>query len=212
MKEITVNGKAAVSAPPDTAEIKLTVQGESAEYEKCAEITLERARLLGDAATAAGLDVDCLRTDDYNVSAKYENERSADGNYKQVFAGYKCTQNMTLRFAFDKALLGKVLAKMGGSGAEATYEIRFTVKDEQEYVQKALRLAVDDAKQKAEIIADAIGAKLTAVQSVSYGSSIPRAYSETNCRPMLMRAAAAPDITPSDVQFTDSVTVVWGIQ
>lgn len=68
------------------------------------------------------------KTTRFNVSTNYESIRDRDGNYRQVSAGYQCSQGFRLAFPLDMKRLGQVLSTIAGSGTQPELHIAFTVK------------------------------------------------------------------------------------
>ena len=132
--------------------------------------------------------------------------------HTRVFAGYVCTERLTLRFPLDMALLDKVLGETGESGAAAEFTVRFTRRQERAVKDALIKAAVRDAAHKAAVLAEAAGETLGALVAVEYGASPVNLYSRTefsrDSNPKV-RAAAAFAFTPEDIENTDTVTAVY---
>jgi hypothetical protein len=82
--------------------------------------------------------------------------------------------NVTVR---DLSTLSEVLSAVVDAGANNIYGINFNVENRDEAVAEARQLAIQDAKAKAEAIAEEAGVSLGEVINISvYSSSSPVTY------------------------------------
>ena len=94
------------------------------DYDRAMEQAARQSGAMTDAVKAAGFAAEDLKTTRFNVSTNYESIRDRDGNYRQVFTGYLCSQGFRLAFPLYMKRLGQVLSTIAGSGMH----IAFTVK------------------------------------------------------------------------------------
>ena len=99
------------------------------DYDRAMEQAARQSGAMTDAVKAAGFAAEDLKTTRFNVSTNYESIRDRDGNYRQVFTGYQCSQGFRLAFPLDMKRLGQVLSAIAASGAQPELHIAFTVKD-----------------------------------------------------------------------------------
>lgn len=99
------------------------------DYDRAMEQAARQSGAMTDAVKAAGFAAEDLKTTRFNVSTNYESIRDRDGNYRQVFTGYQCSQGFRLAFPLDMKRLGQVLSTIAGSGSQPELHIAFTVKD-----------------------------------------------------------------------------------
>jgi uncharacterized protein YggE len=84
------------------------------------------------------------------------------------------TVNVTVR---DLTSLGAVLTAVVEAGANNIYGINFNVEDREAAVAEARKLAIEDAKAKAQAIAEESGVELGEIISISvYSGSTPTMY------------------------------------
>lgn len=86
------------------------------DYDRAMEQAARQSGAMTDAVKAAGFAAEDLKTTRFNASANYESIRDRDGNYRQVFTGYQCSQGFRLAFPLDMKRLGQVLSTIAGSG------------------------------------------------------------------------------------------------
>ena len=97
-----------------------------------------------------------------------ENERDKNGNYKQIFVGYRVTHGLKLELDFDSQRLSKVLGAIAVCIAEPELNVQFTVKNKEAVDAALLQSACANAKAKAEILTKASGVTLGELVSIDY--------------------------------------------
>lgn len=211
MTQLTVKGTGSVREKPDTVEIVFTLSVVREVYADCAAEAVVQLERLRAALEQAGHKSAALKTSSFQLSARYDNKPAPKGGYERVFAGYECTHRLTLRFRLIASLLDATLAAVGDGGAYADFSVRFMLKDDRKTKAALLKVCAADARDKAETLAAALGKRLGDVLSVEYGAHAPTPYSRTEFAPKARVMAASLDITPEDVENTDSVTVVYAL-
>ena len=217
VRTISVNGSAKLAVKPDLIVVFMTERTCDLDYTKAMTDANTKLEQLRKGFGTVGFEKDMLKTTDFNVQSRYDNEKTADGNYKRVFAGFNVTHSLKLEFPFDTDKLSQVLSVLTNSKSETEFSIAFSVKDSQSYKQQLIAKAVKDATEKAGVIADASGVKLKEVCSVNYDVADINIYSPTKycANNGMVRTVAfeatRTDIVPEDIQMQDTVSVVWRI-
>ncbi|MBU4216937.1 SIMPL domain-containing protein [Candidatus Parcubacteria bacterium] len=103
-----------------------------------------------------------IKTSDYNLNPIY----NWTNNKGQELIGYEVTQTLTLKIR-DLNIIGDVIAKTTEQGANQIGNINFTIDDEYALKNQARELAIQKAKEKAQMIADQAGMTLGAVKTVT---------------------------------------------
>ena len=218
-REIVVKGIGKASASPDLLVIDLNLEVVQPEYDKAMLVATEHLDALRAAVVAAGHDRKSLKTTQFNVNTKYASYRDKSDNWKQKFIGYCCTHGLRLEFELDMKKLGVTLGAIADCPARPRFSIKFSVKDPSAVSEQLLQSAIENAKQKAEVLTIAAGVKLGAIKRIEYNWSEHHLYSQTDF--CLMESAAdysasprasAMDIEPEDIDVSDSVTVIWIIE
>jgi uncharacterized protein YggE len=218
-REIVVKGIGKVSASPDLLVIDLNLEVVEPEYDKAMLVATEHLDTLRAAVVDAGHDKKSLKTTQFNVNTKYDSYRDKSNNWKQKFIGYCCTHGLRLEFNLDMKKLGDTLGAIADCPANPKFSIKFSVKDPSAVSEQLLQSAIENAKWKADVLANSAGVKLGEIKRIDYNWSEHHLYSETNY--LLAEAevdyAAAPkslamDIEPEDIDVSDSVTVIWSME
>jgi uncharacterized protein YggE len=126
-------------------------------------------------------------------------QSSQDGT---TIVGYVASNSVTVRTALGSA--GKIVDAAVGAGANGVSGPSLDVSDQTALYRDALRKAVDDAKLKAQALADAAGISLGAVQSITEGgSATPIPMTDK------MSAAAGTPVEAGTQEIQASATVTY---
>ncbi len=164
---ISVNGEGNIETAPDRATISIGVVSRDKDATK---VQAENARIANEiirAVTSLGVERRNIRTGNYSFQQKYRYE--GENNRRRIFDGYEVNNTVTI-VVDDLNLIGKVIDASLSHGANSINNLAFGVRDKSALQEEALRLAVADAKQKAEIIAAGLGKVIVAVKNVTFNS------------------------------------------
>lgn len=215
MRTITVKGIGAVSVQPDLIVLGLSMETAEYEYDAAMKAAAEKIDFLNKALEAAGFEKKSAKTADFRVRADYDRRNDGKGNYTSVFMGYKCRHELKIEFDFDTKRLAKALSEISECIAKPEISIDFTVKDSSAVSGELLKAAAKNAREKAEILCAASGAKLGELLSIDYNRVELHLYSETDYdvegKCMMLGAADDMDIEPEEIKARDTATFAWEI-
>lgn len=215
MRTITVKGIGAVSVKPDLIVLRLSMETAEYEYDAAMKAAAEKIDFLNKALEAAGFEKKSAKTADFRVRADYDRLNDGKGNYTSVFMGYKCRHELKIEFDFDTKRLAKALSEISKCIAKPEISIDFTVKDSSAVSGELLKAAAKNAREKAEILCAASGAKLGDLLSIDYNRVELHLYSATDYdvedKCMMLGAADDMDIEPEEIKARDTATFEWEI-
>lgn len=215
MRTITVKGIGAVSVKPDLIVLRLSMETAEYEYDAAMKAAAEKIDFLNKALEAAGFEKKSAKTADFRVRADYDRLNDGKGNYTSVFMGYKCRHELKIEFDFDTKRLAKALSEISECIAKPEISIDFTVKDSSAVGGELLKAAAKNAREKAEILCAASGAKLGELLSIDYNWGELHLYSATDYdvedKCMMLSAADDMDIEPEEIKARDTATFAWEI-
>ena len=215
MRTITVKGIGAVSVKPDLIVLRLSMETAEYEYDAAMKAAAEKIDFLNKALEAAGFEKKSAKTADFRVRADYDRRNDGKGNYTSVFMGYKCRHELKIEFDFDTKRLAKALSEISKCIAKPEISIDFTVKDSSAVSGELLKAAAKNAREKAEILCAASGAKLGELLSIDYNWGELHLYSATDYdvegKCMMLGAADDMDIEPEEIKARDTATFEWEI-
>ena len=123
-----------------------------------------------------------------------------------IIAGYKSTNNLMVK-VYNLSILGNILQLSLSAGANQMGDIRFACKDNSEQQAQALRLAVQDAYTKAQLLAKAAGRTLG--KAITIHENNPGSTSFAMFALDKSAGNSAVPISPGQLQFKASVEIVY---
>ncbi|UCH58094.1 MAG: SIMPL domain-containing protein [Candidatus Bathyarchaeota archaeon] len=202
---ILVSGSGSASAQATQATLTLGVWTQA---QTASEAAAENAQLMNAVITAIeahGITEDDMKTVTYSISPEYDWEARSVSGYRVV--------NMIQVELDDKDLVGGVLDAATAAGANNVQGISFGISEEEAKVlaQEAYVLALGNAQEKANLIAETLGLEITGVLSVSesiYQPYIPlRGFAEAT-----IDVAATTPIIEGALSVSVSVQVAFSFQ
>ena len=207
-RTIRVRGTAKASALPDWVVISFNINSNDYDYAKCMEQLADQTDSLRNELVAVGLEKDSLKTYRFEADTHYERY-----DRRSVFKGYRASHDIRVEFPFDQEFLNTVLNSLGKTVSKATFRISFIVKDSEPMRQKAIAEAVKNCKEKALVLSEAAGVTLGEILQINYSWSEVRFESSMSlCAMESTMAESSYDITPEDVDLSESVTTIWAIE
>ena len=150
---ITVQGIGSVRVDSDRAGISLGVREASAEVMTAQSIVNERISAIVEVLKGMGLSEEDISTNGIGI---YPNYNYDDG---ETIIGYTAYNNIYLTVK-DVNNTGAYIDAAFAAGANSLDYVEFSANQTEEDDAKALALAVESAREKARIIADAAGVQL----------------------------------------------------
>jgi uncharacterized protein YggE len=214
-KVIRVGGNATVSLAADTATVQIGVETRN---ESVKEAQRENANLMGavlEAIKEVGIEEKDIVTSQFNVFSNYEYEPSVLG--QETRKQYYQVQNTVSVTVHDLSMIGSVLDAAMDAGANTTYGISFSSTQANEAYQKALTRAVEDAMQKAQVLAKAAGVELGDLLNINATQNTAafsrETYGMTNFYAYEAKSAdMGTSISTGDVNVSAEVTLEYSFR
>ncbi len=198
-RTITVTGEGTVKAKPDEAAFSFGVETRAATAREATAGNGAAMRRLLAVLKQAGIRDEDLQTEQVSV---WPESKPSSG-----VTGYVATSSVRVTTSVDAA--GEIVDRAVQAGATSVWGPTLTRKETDELEERALRLALEDARRKAGALAEAAGARLGEVtRMVEGGAGEPIAYATAD------RAAAAEAKTPIEegtVETVASLTVTFAM-
>jgi len=204
-RTISVNGTGSISVTPDMATIRVGVSFRDVSPAKALKENTARVTKLFATLDRFGLKKRDIQTSSFNVNPVYT-RRPPPGQPPKIEA-YNVTNMVTARLR-DLEKLGGLLEALVGDGANRLNGISFGVSDISDKTNEARKLAIKDAKRRAELYADEADVDVGKVLSISEsGVRMPRPPIFKAAR---MAAEAVP-VAAGEQQISASVSIVFEI-
>jgi uncharacterized protein YggE len=160
-RTVTVQGQGKVAAVPDVATLVVEATQEGAALDKVTVLVRQQMTKVLAAMKAQGVADRDLQTIAYQVQPKYE----YDKNRNPKPSGYRVTNRLQVKVR-DLEKVGKILSAAIDSGANNVVGPDFDVDNPRQLEREAQKLAVQEARARAELLAQTAGAALGSVQTI----------------------------------------------
>ncbi len=206
---IEVEGTSEISVLPDEAILNVNLSEKAMSVPEVTNSLNKKTKSIQDALKKSGVVDYEFNVDNYyvNINRIYSRGSARD-------SGYVASQNVKVTVKNPDTDLVKIVETLHTT-ANMGFNIQFTISEPQKksYDQKLLELALDDAKQKAEIIAKQLNIGEISVYRVNYGAQ------SNNYQPIMMRQEAMmvkasddreePVFNPEEQKLNDRVMVSY---
>jgi uncharacterized protein YggE len=205
---VVTAGEAILKRAPDRAWVQVTAESRARSPREAQKLNADAMSAVIQKLKGAGLAGDAIQTRGYDLQPEFDY-----ANGRQTLRGYVARNTVEVRLD-DLARVGEVLDASVTAGATSIGGVRFDLKDRSGVEREALRLAVEDARRRADAAASGAGMKVERVVRIEEQRAAP--IPPPRPAVMAMRAevaqAAEPPIEPGEVEIRASVTMVAAIR
>ena len=195
---VTVGGEATIAVAPDTAIIRIGVTSQGKNAREASEANARQITAVLAAIKASGIDDRDIQTSRLSLQPQYDPNKSGTAR----LTGFQVTNQLTVRI-HDIGKLPDILDRAIAAGANEMSGIEFAVSQQSRLLDQARAEAVADARRKAELYAQAAGAKLGRVLQIADESApAPRPLVQA------MRAGTVP-VAPGEQMLRVAGTVSY---
>ncbi len=198
---IVVTGNYKMKVVPDTLHMSLSIIETGKDVAKVTRLVESRSAKLISSLKALGIDKKDITSSQLRITPHY-NWR----NKEQVYAGTEVSRQVEIILRelanyneFLKTLLDIRVGRINNSYLKSTKE--------KEIRKKALQLAVEDARLKAELLVSNISENLGAVYSINHHSA--GQLMQKSRMAYAAQDTAESAFEPGVIEFTESVSVVY---
>lgn len=199
---VQITGNSQKEIAPDIAKISLSINTIHANLEQAKNENTQKGNQVFAKLKEQGIADGQIKTDAYRIDSiySYENDRLPK------LKGYKVINNIEITTSIEK--VGILVNELTSVGANEINSIRFEKENETEVKNEALSDAVKDALKKAEVIANALGKRVSAVKVVNdSGSSYHPVMMESRAYKSATMDAGAPSIAAGKITVGATVQV-----
>lgn len=205
-REITVTGEAELSAQPDIAKVTLGVQTNAIPTAEAALESLTGSfNQVFDALRELGIAEEDIKTTNFSVYPTYDYDEG-----RQIPRGFIASEHVVVTVR-NLEQVGNVIAQGTATGANQVGGVAFTVSNESDVRGQAEEEAIDQAREKAQRLAKALGATLGDVKKYevsSGGVQPPIAYE----RLAADSGGDAPQVPPGTNDIAVTVTITYQLR
>jgi uncharacterized protein YggE len=203
---LAVSGTGEVSVAPDMATLRIGVETRADAAAAAVAANNEAAQAVIATIKEHGVAPEDIQTANFSVSPVFDQASFQRPEGPRII-GYQAMNQVVARVR-DLDRLAALLDATVGSGANRIDGLEFGLADDTPVTDQARRLAVADARRKAELYAEAAGVKLGAIRSIGETGGGPLPIFD---RAMRAEAAAAVPIERGQTSVSATVQIVWEI-
>lgn len=205
---ITVSGEGRVSASPDLARLSLGVSALAPSVSEAREQAASALSAMIQSLRDNGVDEDDIQTQQLSIQPEYNFD-----NGQQTLRGFRVTNIVDVKIReIDRT--GEIVDGAAAAGGDTTQimGLSFTIDDPTSLQDQARAEAVEDARQKAQTIADAAGVDLGDPIRISEGGgTVPVPVFERGFAADAAQQVGTP-IEPGELDVVISVSVTFDLQ
>ena len=194
---IVVSGEGVVRAVPDRAVVVITAESRAKSPADAQRQNAPAMTAVQDRLRQAGIPRDAVRTLGYDLQPEFDYV-----NGRQALRGYVARN--TIEVTIDTlGRVGEIIDLSVGAGATSVQSLRFDLKTRANAEREALRLAVADARARAEAAVEGAGQRIDRIWRIEES----RTFSPP---PVLLREAAQVAPTPiaaGEIEIRAQVTL-----
>jgi uncharacterized protein len=208
-RTITMSGKGVVKSAPDKVTVSAGVETQAPTAKDALAKNTAAMTKVVDALKSEGIDPKVIQTTDFSVTPRYE-DRDDDRKPPRI-VGYDVNNSVYVTMR-DTTKIGVVLDQLVQAGANSIGGVYFSVDKPEELEKEARKLAVADAIAKAKLYAEATGAELGAVQTISEQGGYVPYYPAAPKMASASAAERAVPIEPGTQNTNIDVQVTWELK
>lgn len=200
---IAVSGSGMVYGEPDIAVIELGVNIANADISLAMQEANDAIKNIMTMLNDAGVEDKDVRTAYFNIwfEEAYEANRKAQYRVNNAIS-------VTIR---DVNSVGAILAQSVEAGANSVNNIQYAIADTDALANQSRELAMQDARAKAEQLANLAGVELGSVLMINEGSSFPSTPSPMFNEDSSFRASGVP-VSGGQLAVSTTIQVMFAIQ
>lgn len=205
---VVSSGEGVVRRAPDRAWLNVTVESRARGPQEAQKHNAAAMSAVLGKLKAAGVPQDAIQTRGYDLQPEFDYV-----NGKQIPRGYLARNTVEVRVD-ELPRVGELLEIAVAAGATTVGGVRFDLKDREAVEREALRLAVGNARQRADAAAAGAGLKVDRVLRIQEQQLVD----VPPPRPLMVgmrervAEAAAPPIEAGELEVRATVTVVSALR
>lgn len=208
-RSVTTTGQANVKLAPDRAWVNVGIEARAPKSQEAQKKAALVMTAIQTELKALGIPDNAIRTVSFNLHADWDYPNS------RRVRGY-VVSNMVEVKVDDLTKVADVLDRSIAAGGNTIHGVRWDLQNRDRVERDALRQAVEDAKQRAEVSVTAAGARLGPVLRINEQRFEYQPRQMMDVGMMRGQAAAAPampetPVNPGEIEVRASVTVAFSI-
>ena len=205
---LVVSGNAQILTAPDEATVRLGIVRQAAGAQAAQEQANAVAQEIMNGLARLGVAAAEIQTSRLVLAPVYA-PRSPESREAPRIVAYSATNTMSVRLS-RLSLVGPVIDAGLKAGANQVEGVQFGLRNETPARQEALKRAVEEARSKAEVMAESLRVSLAEVLEASEGAVSVIPFADSAAQRLVMPDAGTP-VIPGQIQIHANVTIKYRI-
>jgi uncharacterized protein len=216
---IRVQGTFITKETPEQIDFSLTIRYASPDFKSCSDSLLAITQEITDILENNGFEREIIRISGISVNENYvytHGERT-----KQGFIG---SSKIDIQSVLTRELTEKIFRSIGEFKSDIEYSVRFSLSEEQkERLRKtSLEKAIQDAREKAEIIASGNNLELLRINKINFDENagfgpMHSGYDIVDEETIMYMSIERPSLSelnlnPKEISIVKSIVIEWIIR
>ncbi|MCX2743963.1 SIMPL domain-containing protein [Mangrovivirga sp. M17] len=204
MSKIIVKGNAEIETLPDETTVRFDILSKKMNYADAVDDLNKRINILVRDLSEQGFDKKELKTSNFRVNKNVVYNRGT-----RTDSGYVGTQSLEITFNFTKEKLLNAINTGTGSEAEPEISISFGLSKEKRrsLEDELIKSSVNDARLKAEVLAESSGVEIGKVMEIRYGINENNFPQPMRYEAASMRSASMDQSNETSQMNPDNITL-----
>ncbi len=222
---IVLSGHGEVSAIPDIANVSFNIRKDGKTVKEAQEMVAVVEKVSLDFLKSSAVEEKDIKTTNASFNPKYEyrydtkimmpcNEWGCPPRPgKNVISGYEAYESITVKVRKTDDV-GKIMQGLGGLGVTDLNGPNFAIDDEDGLKAEARKMAIEEAKEKAKVLAKDLGVRLGKIVSFNEGGDYgePIYYGKEMMAEGMGGDSSPAEIPKGENTITSDVTIVYEIK
>jgi uncharacterized protein YggE len=207
---IWVSGQGEVTVTPDLATLWLGVEAQAGTVAEAQAQANEAMDNVMAALTDGGVDEDDIQTQYFSIDqvTRWDNDKN-----EEIVIGYRVSNMVTAKIR-EIDNVGAIIDAVAAAGGDyiRINSLAFSVDDPSPYYEEVRQEAVNDAREKAEQLADLAGVSLGAPTYISEGTIYPPVvYRDVGVPAPVEGGGNMTSVSPGEVDISLNIQVAYAI-
>jgi uncharacterized protein YggE len=167
-RTISVSGTGTVQIAPDIALVNFGISVDNKDASMAMTMLSQKANAVLQSLSKIGVKKEDIQTTNISLYPVYSYDKDTG---KQTLEGYRATESFNVKGAINDA--GKILSTVSANGVNEINGISFDVSNKDQLKLDAIKLAMKDARAKADASIDGTGYNINSIKTISIEASSP---------------------------------------
>ena len=218
---LLVNGTAILKQTPEILTASITIRVKGLKFNECQEKLVKAIEQATNMLVKKGIEKEIIHTNDLNVAER--SEYISEGRTKLSYEG---SSSVNVEHLYSQEYAKRLLSALQNDSVNFLYNLDFTLSESQKSMlrQKAINLAISDAKEKAEAIAKSANIRLVRINNITFTDNeqgrlyesdlVQEGRMNSGYIAMSKSAGQTPaiDFNPKEIGIRKGVTIEWLIE